>query len=54
MDKGFFTKHGLDAKVVFRNSWAQLTKSLSAGEIDFAPAAFTNLPAALERGLNLR
>lgn len=54
VDKGFFAKHGLDAKVVVRNSGAQLTKSLRAGEIDFAPAAFTNLPAALERGLNLR
>ncbi len=53
-DKGFFAKHGLDAKVVTRNSGPQLTKSLRAGEIDFAPAAFTNLPAALERGIDLR
>ena len=53
-DKGFFAKHGIDAKVVTRNTGAQLTKSLRAGEIDFAPAAFTNLPAALERGLDLR
>jgi sulfonate transport system substrate-binding protein len=53
-DKGFFAKNGLDAKVVTRNSGPALTKSLRAGEIDFAPAAFTNLPAALERGLNLR
>ena len=53
-DKGIFAKHGIDAKVVTRNTGAQLTKSLRAGEIDFAPAAFTNLPAALERGLDLR
>lgn len=53
-DKGFFAKNGIDAKVVTRNSGPALTKSLRAGEIDFAPAAFTNLPAALERGLNLR
>lgn len=53
-DKGIFAKHGIDAKVVTRNTGAALTKSLRAGEMDFAPAAFTNLPAALERGLNLR
>ena len=53
-DKGFFAKNGIDAKVVTRNTGAALTKSLRAGEIDFAPAAFTNLPAALERGLDLR
>ena len=53
-DKGIFAKHGIDAKVVTRNTGAALTKSLRAGEIDFAPAAFTNLPAALERGLDLR
>ncbi|MBI3434002.1 MAG: ABC transporter substrate-binding protein [Proteobacteria bacterium] len=53
-DKGFFNKHGLDAKVEIRNTGPELTKSLNAGEIDLAPAAFTNLPAALERGLDLR
>ena len=54
VDKGIFAKHGIDAKVVVRNTGPQLTKSLKAGEIDFAPAAFTNLPAALERGLEMR
>lgn len=54
VDKGIFAKHGIDAKVVVRNTGPQLTKSLKAGEIDFAPAAFTNLPAALERGLKMR
>jgi ABC-type nitrate/sulfonate/bicarbonate transport system substrate-binding protein len=53
-DKGFFAKHGLNAKVVVRNNGAALTKSLRAGEIDFAPAAFTNLPVALEKGIKLR
>ena len=53
-DKGFFAKHGLDAKVVVRNTGSALTKSLNAGEIDFAPAAFTNLPVALEKGIKLR
>jgi len=52
--KGFFAKHGLDAKVVIRNTGPALSKSLKAGDIDLAPAAFTNLPAALERGLKLR
>ncbi len=54
VDKGIFAKHGIDAKVVVRNTGPQLTKSLKAGEIDFAPAAFTNLSAALERGLKMR
>lgn len=53
-DKGFFAKHGLNAKVVVRNTGSALTKSLRAGEIDFAPAAFTNLPVALEKGIKLR
>ncbi|MCH8076382.1 MAG: ABC transporter substrate-binding protein [SAR324 cluster bacterium] len=52
--KGFFAKHGLNAKVVVRNTGPALTKSLMAGEIDFAPAAFTNLPVALEKGIKLR
>ena len=30
-DKGFFAKHGLDAKVVVRNTGSALTKSLNAG-----------------------
>ena len=37
--KGFFAKNGIDAKVVTRNTGPALTKSLNAGEIDFAPAA---------------
>ena len=52
--KGFFAKNGVNAKVVTPNTGPALTKSLNAGEIDFAPAAFTNLPAALERGIKLR
>lgn len=53
-DKGFFAKHGIDAKVEVRNTGAALSKSLRAGEIDISIAAFTNIPAALERGLDLR
>ncbi len=52
--KGFFAANGIDAKVVTRNTGGALTKSLRAGEMDFAPAAFTNLPAALERGFKVR
>lgn len=54
VDKGIFAKHGIDAKVVVRNTGAQLTKSLKAGQIDFGPAAFSNLPVALERGIKVR
>ena len=53
-DKGFFAKNGVDVKVEIRNTGSELSKGLRAGEFDFAPAAFTNLPAALERGLNVR
>ncbi len=53
-DKGFFAKNGVDVKVEIRNTGSELSKGLRAGEFDYAPAAFTNLPAALERGLNVR
>ncbi len=53
-DKGIFAKNGVDVKVEIRNTGSELSKGLCAGEFDFAPAAFTNLPAALERGLNVR
>jgi ABC-type nitrate/sulfonate/bicarbonate transport system substrate-binding protein len=52
--KGIFAKHGLNTKVVVRKTGAALTKSLAAGEIDFAPATFTNLPVALEKGIKLK
>lgn len=54
VDKGFFSKHGIDVKLFVRNTGPELSKSLDAGEIDFAPAAITNIPVALERGLNVR
>lgn len=53
-EKGFFAKNGVDVKVEIRNTGAELSKGLRAGTFDFAPAAFTNLPAALERGLDVR
>ncbi len=52
--KGLVAKNGVDVKVEIRNTGSELSKGLRAGEFDFAPAAFTNLPAALERGLNVR
>ena len=53
-DKGIFSKNGVDVKVEIRNTGSELSKGLRAGEFDYAPAAFTNLPAALERGLDVR
>lgn len=53
-EKGFFAKNGVDVKVEIRNTGSELSKGLRAGTFDFAPGAFTNLPAALERGLDLR
>jgi sulfonate transport system substrate-binding protein len=54
VDKGFFAKHGLDAKVVVRNTGPELSKALDAGEIDFGGANVSNIPVALERGLDVR
>ena len=53
-EKGFFAKNGVDVKVEIRNTGKELSGGLRAGDFDFAPAAFTNLPAALERGLKVR
>src|SRR5260370_7624860 len=53
VDKGFFAKQGLDAKVVVRNTGPELSKALDAGEIAVAPATVSNTPPALERRLNL-
>ena len=53
-DKGIFVKHGIDAKLEIRQTGGALSKGLKAGEMDFSIAAFTNLPAALERGLKVR
>ncbi len=54
VDKGFFAKHGLDAKVVVRNTGPEVSKALDAGEIDVGAANVSNIPVALERGLNVR
>lgn len=54
VEKGFFAKNNIDVKVEIRNTGAEMSKGLRAGEFDFAPAGFTNLPVALERGLDVR
>ena len=54
VDKGFFAKHGLDAKVVVRNTGPEVSKALDAGEIDVGAANVSNIPVALERGLDVR
>ena len=53
-EKGYFAKNGVDVKVEVRNTGSELSKGLRAGTFQFAPAAFSNIPAALERGLNVR
>ncbi len=53
-DKGIFAKHGIDAKLEIRQTGGALSKGLRAGEMDYSIAAFTNLPAALERGMKVR
>jgi ABC-type nitrate/sulfonate/bicarbonate transport system substrate-binding protein len=54
LDRGFFTKHGIDAKVMLRDTGLALSKSLQAGELDLSIAAMANIPVALERGLKAR
>jgi ABC-type nitrate/sulfonate/bicarbonate transport system substrate-binding protein len=54
VDKGFFARQGLDAKVVVRNTGPEISKALDAGEIDVGAANVSNIPVALERGLNVR
>jgi ABC-type nitrate/sulfonate/bicarbonate transport system substrate-binding protein len=54
VDKGFFAKNGVDGKVVVRNTGPEISKALDAGEIDFGAANVSNIPVALERGLNVR
>ncbi len=54
VEKGFFAKNNIDVKVEIRNTGAEMSKGIRAGEFDFAPAGFTNLPVALERGMDVR
>ncbi|MEK6709525.1 MAG: ABC transporter substrate-binding protein [Nitrospinota bacterium] len=54
VDKGFFAKHGIDAKLRIIETGPALSKSLDAGELDISIAALSNIPVALERGLKAR
>jgi len=53
-DKGFFAKHGLDGKAIVRNTGPELSKAVDTGEVDYGAANIANIPAALERGLNVK
>ena len=54
VDKGFFSKHGIDPKLQLYASGAEMSKALNSGQLDIALAAMSNVPVALERGLKAR
>ncbi|MEK6709291.1 MAG: ABC transporter substrate-binding protein [Nitrospinota bacterium] len=54
VDKGFYAKHGIDAKIFAQDTGSALSKALDAGELDLSVAAMSNIPVALERGLNAK
>ncbi|MBI2177115.1 MAG: ABC transporter substrate-binding protein, partial [Candidatus Tectomicrobia bacterium] len=54
VDKGFFAKHGLNGKAVVRNTGPELSKAVDTGEVDYGAANVGNIPAALERGLDVK
>jgi len=54
VEKGLFLKHGLDVKVKVFNTGQEMVKALQAGEIQANPAAVSNFPVALERGLKVK
>lgn len=53
-EKGYFAKNDVEVKVEVRNTGSELSKGLRAGTFHFAPASFSNIPAALERGLKVQ
>ncbi len=54
VEKGLFLKHGVDVKVKIFNTGQEMVKALQAGEINANPAAVSNFPVALERGLKVK
>ncbi len=54
VEKGLFLKHGVDVKVKSFNTGQEMVKALQAGEIQANPAAVSNFPVALERGLKVK
>ncbi len=51
VEKGIFLKHGLDLKVKQFHSGQEISKAMQVGEAEFAGAAISNVPVAIERGL---
>jgi NitT/TauT family transport system substrate-binding protein/sulfonate transport system substrate-binding protein len=54
VEKGLFLKYGVDVKVKVFNTGQEMVKALQAGEINANPAAVSNFPVALERGLKVK
>ncbi len=54
VDKGFFLRYGLDAKLRVLPTGPHMVKALQSGDADFAPTAVTNFPVAMERGLRVK
>src|SRR5574341_1881838 len=54
VEKGLFLKHGLDVKVKVFSTGQEMVKALQAGEINANPAAVSNFPVAMERGLKVK
>lgn len=54
VEKGIFLKNGVDVKLRVFGTGPEMTKALQAGDVDMAAVAMTNLPVALEKGLQVR
>lgn len=54
VEKGIFLKNGVDVKLRIFGTGPEMTKAIQAGDLDMAAVAMTNLPVALERGLQVR
>lgn len=48
--KGFFLKHGLDAKLKVYQLGQHMSQAVQAGEAQFSGAGFSNFPVAVDRG----
>ena len=51
VEKGIFLKHGLDLKVKQFHTGQEISKAMQVGDAEFAGAAISNVPVAIERGL---
>lgn len=54
VEKGIFLKHGVDLKLKVLHLGQHLTQAVQAGEAQFAGAAFSNFPVAVERGFTAK